>query len=343
MHNIVREYAISREEIELPDMTRIRAGIDLQQLEAALALSVYGSFRKAADALNMKPTTVNRRIRDLEFLLGAAIFERNKRRAVPTRTGSIVLRHAGQLLASFQNMIEGVRRISDGKAGQIAIGFSGPIFNGPFYDLIFSPPGTHPDIEILPVELKVQHLQHALSMGIIDVALFRGELEQFQGSSYVLGQDPVLACLPVNHPLAGRPHLDWTDIAKEPLVLSRGGASGALETLARQKLGTCNPAALLVAHDIGDDAVVELCKAGHGIALCLGSTIPQDVAGCVSRQIVSQCCPEQLPMIAYLRNDGEPAALERLFRKLTALVTKPSPLYESLCFQDKAQSFLLSR
>jgi len=51
---------------------------DLRQLRYALAAAEYRSFRRAADALHVKESTLSRRIRQMEERLGVALFERSR-------------------------------------------------------------------------------------------------------------------------------------------------------------------------------------------------------------------------------------------------------------------------
>ena len=51
---------------------------DLRQLRYALAAAEYRSFRRAADALHVKESTLSRRVRQMEERLGVALFERSR-------------------------------------------------------------------------------------------------------------------------------------------------------------------------------------------------------------------------------------------------------------------------
>ena len=170
MHRILREYEQMSMEPPAIEPARIRTGIDRIHLEAALAVNLHGTFCKAAEALNTKSGTVNRRIRDLEFQIGISIFERHKRRAVPTRLGRIFLNHTGRLLLAFYTMVEGVRRVADGTAGEIEIGCCGPVITGPLHDLLFNPAYAPDDVRVVPAELAQEHLLDALAAEKIKTA-----------------------------------------------------------------------------------------------------------------------------------------------------------------------------
>jgi DNA-binding transcriptional LysR family regulator len=61
--------------------------IGIKQLRYAVATADTTSFSRAASALNVKQSTLSKRIALLEDRLGIALFERTTRGAVPTESG----------------------------------------------------------------------------------------------------------------------------------------------------------------------------------------------------------------------------------------------------------------
>jgi LysR family glycine cleavage system transcriptional activator len=77
----------------------------LKSFEAAARL---GSFSRAAEELNVTHGAVSRQIRTLEDWLGAPLFRRTSRNAVPTQAGADLLAEAGPAL---DRLAEGARRV----------------------------------------------------------------------------------------------------------------------------------------------------------------------------------------------------------------------------------------
>jgi DNA-binding transcriptional LysR family regulator len=69
----------------------------LDQLEALLWISRLGSFRAAAQHLNVSQPAISGRIRELELQIGAPLFDRSQSRPRITRRGSEVVRYAEQI------------------------------------------------------------------------------------------------------------------------------------------------------------------------------------------------------------------------------------------------------
>ncbi|WP_132560680.1 LysR family transcriptional regulator [Rhizobium sullae] len=71
--------------------------LDLRYLKYAIVVAEQGSFRRAADILNLPQSTVSRRIQILERTLGLPLFERSRIGARPTLAGERFIREAATL------------------------------------------------------------------------------------------------------------------------------------------------------------------------------------------------------------------------------------------------------
>ena len=62
-------------------------GIELRELRWAIVAAQNRSLRQAAEALNIRQSTLSRALRNLEFQLGATLFERTNGGTRPTKAG----------------------------------------------------------------------------------------------------------------------------------------------------------------------------------------------------------------------------------------------------------------
>src|SRR6202008_933789 len=62
----------------------------------------HGSIRKAADALSVASSAVNRQILRLEDEMGVALFERGRSGVRPTAAGELLLRHVRETQNEYQ-------------------------------------------------------------------------------------------------------------------------------------------------------------------------------------------------------------------------------------------------
>ncbi|WP_170854981.1 LysR family transcriptional regulator [Xaviernesmea oryzae] len=71
----------------------------------AIAASEAGSFRKAASRMNVKESTVSRRIRELEIALGLEIFVRLHNGVTVTPAGTAFMRMARDAIMAFDSAL----------------------------------------------------------------------------------------------------------------------------------------------------------------------------------------------------------------------------------------------
>ena len=83
--------------MSVPLSKQLNGKIDLKHLRHAVAAADYGSFRQAAEALNIKQSTLSRSILQLEHATSMRIFERSP--------GGVAVSHFG---GEFIRMAKGV-------------------------------------------------------------------------------------------------------------------------------------------------------------------------------------------------------------------------------------------
>lgn len=77
----------------------------LAELIALAAVSRNLSFRKAAEELDISPSTLSHTIRDLETRLGIRLFNRTTRSVALTEAGERFSGQVAQLLEGFENAL----------------------------------------------------------------------------------------------------------------------------------------------------------------------------------------------------------------------------------------------
>jgi len=78
--------------------------LDLKDLRTFVAVYELRGFARAAIALHTVQSAVSARIRKLEALLGASLFQRMHRAIEPTENGERLYRHAKRVLAEVDDL-----------------------------------------------------------------------------------------------------------------------------------------------------------------------------------------------------------------------------------------------
>ena len=134
-----------------PKITTIRgynSTITFQHLRYALAAADHGSFRRAAESLLVRQSTLSRCIRQLEHSIGMTVFERSSGGVRATKSGRNFLSSARSILEQVASLVNSGRITGDGKAGQLAIGFNTSLSAGDLRETIVEHTKRLPQVEI---------------------------------------------------------------------------------------------------------------------------------------------------------------------------------------------------
>lgn len=77
---------------------------DLKDLRCFVTTYELGGFARAAKHLNTVQSNVSVRIKRLEHLIGAPLFERKHRAIAPTAKADVLYRHAGRIFAAVNEL-----------------------------------------------------------------------------------------------------------------------------------------------------------------------------------------------------------------------------------------------
>src|SRR6185437_12667059 len=89
--------------MSVPLYRQLNGKIDLKHLRHAVAAADYGSFRQAADALNIKQSTLSRSILHLENATSTRLFDRSPGGVVVSTLGSAFIRMARAVLEQIND------------------------------------------------------------------------------------------------------------------------------------------------------------------------------------------------------------------------------------------------
>jgi DNA-binding transcriptional LysR family regulator len=183
------------------------------------AVARFGSIRKAADALHMVSSALNRRILDLEEELGAPLFERLPRGVRPTAAGELYLDYVRRSIRDLENVgaqIEGLRRLLRGRVrlavAESVTGHMLPMAIARFQE-------KHPGVTFHVWIDGPKGLAEALATDAADLILTHDAVERPQVSVLASVHQPLCALVAPDHPLAGRASMKLSDCAPYPIAL----------------------------------------------------------------------------------------------------------------------------
>jgi LysR family hydrogen peroxide-inducible transcriptional activator len=196
--------------------------MNLRDLRYLLAVAEHEHFGRAAKACGISQPTLSVQVRKLEELLGVTLFERASKVVAPTEVCTQLLGHARAAVGETEAMLAVARNLRDPLAGRFRLGII-PTLAPYLLPLVFAPlRAALPALELEPWEDQTAALLERLRAHELDAALLATELDGPDLTSHALFDEPFLAALPPDHPLAGHDAVAETELARDILVLADG-------------------------------------------------------------------------------------------------------------------------
>jgi len=180
-----------------------------------------GNIVQAAKRLFVAQSAITMQIAQLESELGGELFDRKTRPWVLTSLGKFVYPRAKELIRQGTRLEEDARGLAAGSQGWISIGY----IESSMYSLV--PNAVRAFRERFP-EVKVELLLRStyeqpeqLRIGRIQLGLsrFMGTIQGPEDLHFTsLFKEPYLVVLPRDHPLAGKPLLNLSELMAIPFI-----------------------------------------------------------------------------------------------------------------------------
>lgn len=207
--------------------------MNLQDLKYLVAVAEHRHFGRAAEVCNVSQPTLSSQIRKLEEDLGVKLLERTNKRVALTAVGSQILVHAQQALAQTREMEALAQAARDPLIGALKLGVI-PTLAPYLMPLILKPlRHAYPGLTIELWEDQTRALVEALREHRLDAALLATETNAPEITEIELFDEPLLAALSPENPLAAQMILKEEQLTEELLVLADG------HCLANQALAAC--------------------------------------------------------------------------------------------------------
>ncbi len=196
----------------------------LKQLRYLVSLADLRNFSRAAEACFVTQSALSGAIQDLESLLGVSLFERTKRKVLPTPVGLQLAERARKILNDVDALVELARAQGDPFTQPVRLGVIPTI--GPF--LLPAMPQLlrqdFPDLKLVLREDQTARLLEQLTAGELDLLILAFpyplpdglEVETFM-------DDPFWVACPRGHPLSGTRPVEAARVPREELLLLEDG------------------------------------------------------------------------------------------------------------------------
>ena len=242
--------------------------MDTRLLETFVAVAEGLHFGGAAKRLHIAQPAVSGQIRRLEDELGVQLFIRDRRKVILTEAGRAYLKEARPILARVDLAQQEARRAERGEIGTLSIGYSQYfLIHSVFPEMVRLYKERFPGVVLELRELFTSEQVEALLGGDIDVGLVTLPVADEGLRLETLLEQPLVAALPDNHPLASNTQVALEVLADDPFVLfPRRQAPGVHDLIT----GVCREAGFVpqvVMETNSMQGIVGLVAAGIGVSL----------------------------------------------------------------------------
>jgi LysR family hydrogen peroxide-inducible transcriptional activator len=191
----------------------------LTELKYIVAVARERHFGHAAEACFVSQPTLSVAIKKLEEELDVKIFERGAAEVSVTPLGEEIVRQAQQVIEQAAAIKEIAKRGKDPVSGPLRLGIIYTI--GPYLlpDLVKNAIERVPQMPLMLQENFTAKLLEMLRTGELDAAIMA---EPFPDSGLAVAplyDEPFMAAVPVNHPLAKRKSITAEELKQETMLL----------------------------------------------------------------------------------------------------------------------------
>lgn len=298
--------------------------IGMHHLRSAVTAADCGSFRQAAELLDVRHSVLSRSIGQLEHLVGVALFDRSTSGVMPTAAGRSILDISRMVLEQIDTMLATGRLSGRGEAGRLSVGFCTSISAGNLRASLTEFKRRIPNLELTTVERSRTGLINALRTGMIDIAIVPGASPSSREARLAVWSERILLLLPKDHPLAARNVVYWTDLRKQTVLLSRHDPASDIEDLLISKLADSGDRPKIERHDVSRGIVKSLISMGLGIGLVMESDMGASFSGLVYRELQDGTGPSRIGFYAHWRDKNDHPVLKRFLNLLRERYPAPS-------------------
>jgi DNA-binding transcriptional LysR family regulator len=293
--------------------------MDLRRLRYLVAVADEGHITRAAERLGIQQPPLTRQIQLLEEEVGAQLLHRHARGVSLTEAGAAVVAEARELVAAAERIAETARRAARGERGRITVGYTASAAFHPFvFRQVRAFRRAWPGVQLALEEGSSSELLTGLGEGRLDTVFIRTVGADPTGIAVEpLFEEPMLAALPADRPLAGQKSCALPDLAAEPFVFYRRPAGQGLYDAI---LAACHAAGF--SPQIAQEAprlpsTLSLVAAGLGVAIVPASMQRLNLEG-VAWLRLEDAPGLVAPLMLATRRAGRGPIVERFRREALA-------------------------
>lgn len=250
--------------------------VDLRHLRYFVSIVENGSFRAAAEELNISQPPLTRQIQQLEQIVGTPLLLRRASGIQPTEAGASLATEATNILALVERACTNAWLIGAGQLGRLDVGVFGSAVLDIVPRIVLDFRNRHPDVEVVLHNMDRETQVKALRERRIEVGFNRFFEDQPELIWQPVVREKMLIAAPSNHPLTAQASVSLRDLAGEPLIFyPRNSGPGGFSNYLLRLFHSLNIEPNIV--QTVDDVVAAVSFVSSGLGITLGVESAQNL------------------------------------------------------------------
>ncbi|NWK79853.1 LysR family transcriptional regulator [Aquitalea sp. LB_tupeE] len=195
-----------------------RINLELNELQAFLAVAEKSSFKAAAEALYLSQPALSRRIEKLEQSLQVRLLERTTRSVRLTEEGAHFLLHAQNVVDELEQAMSGLSERAERRSGVVSIASIPSVAQHLLPAALAALTASYPALCLRVFDEGAQEVLEQVLAGHADFGINLIGAEDPNIDFEPLLTEHYLAVVRHDHPLATQRRLNWEDLVGERLI-----------------------------------------------------------------------------------------------------------------------------
>jgi len=249
---------------------------DLTDLRLFCDVVDAGSITAGAEKSALALAAASTRIRNMEAVLGAALFTRSRQGVTPTAAGRTLLKHARTILGQAARMREDLSAFAGGMSGEVRLLANTNALTEFVPEALSSFLAAHPHVSVDLEERLSDEIVGLIAEGVGDVGIVAGTVDVGGLQTYPFRSDRFVVVAAADHPLASRGRVSFAEVLEYDFVgLERSSSLQRFLTAKAAREGRPLRARIQLR---SFDAVCRMVESGVGVGV-----VPQTTAARAAR------------------------------------------------------------
>lgn len=206
--------------------------IDLKDIVYVLTIAKHQNISAAARELYISQPALTKYLQSLEARIGIGLFDRSKRRLVPTLAGERYIAYAAEMAGIEDQMSREIARIKTEKNETLKVAFACTGLRTVLYEAITALRRLEPTLQMDVRELRTPEIEQLLQDYALDIGFISLPLSTPNLQAELFYEENILLCVPASNPLVALgkqikegayPWIDLGLFRNEPFVMRSKG------------------------------------------------------------------------------------------------------------------------